>query len=242
MSYGGLPKDYNPWSTDSKEYVLNRIIESECSENPWRHLIVKDFLPKSLYEGVKNETSGYMKNEILEQKGIRGYHIFVNQSVGVFPSTPYLSEYYDILLDESIVNSMKDKLLISQNSKDFYSELNVFTQGYVYDEILPDRSDKLITMLHYLAEDGDDESLGTFLYTPDRDGKQLDVFKDKVKSSPYISNCVLLFAPRDDDNYRTNHCMANKSDKTFLRKSFQTFWMKDEADWTKDKQKGRVKL
>jgi len=165
---------------NNKEYVLNRIIESECSETPWRHLIVKDFLPKSLYDGVKNETSGYMKNEILEQKEIRGYHIFVNQSVGVFPSTPYLSEYYDILLDESIVNSIKDKLLISQNSKDFYSELNVFTQGYVYDEVHPDRGDKLITMLHYLAEDGDDESLGTFLYTPDRDGKQLDVLKTEL--------------------------------------------------------------
>ena len=227
---------------NNKEYVLNRIVESECFEIPWRHLIIKDFLSKSLYDGVKNETSPYTDNKVLEENGVRGYHIFVNESVDVYPTTPYLKEYYDILLDESIVNSMKDKLLISQNSKDFYSELNVFTQGYVYDEVHPDRSDKLITMLHYLADDGDDEGLGTFLYTPDRDGKELDVFKDRVKSSPYISNCVLFFSPRDDDNYRTNHCMANKSDKTFLRKSFQTFWMKDEADWTKDKQKGRVKL
>ena len=227
---------------NNKEYVLNRIIESECSENPWRHLIIKDFLPKSLYEGVKNETSSYTDNKVLGEKGVRGYHIFVNESVDVYPTTPYLKEYYDILLDESVVNSIKDKLLISQNPKDFYSELNVFTRGYVYDEVHPDRSDKLITMLHYLADDGDDESLGTFLYTPDRDGKELDVFKDRVKSSPYISNCVLFFSPRDDDNYRTNHCMANKSDKTFLRKSFQTFWMKDEADWTKDKQKGRVRI
>ena len=114
--------------------------------------------------------------------------------------------------------------------------------SYVYNEVHPDRSDKLITMLHYLADDGDDESLGTFLYTPDRDGKELDVFKDRVKSSPYISNCVLFFSPRDEDNYRTNHCMANKSDKTFLRKSFQTFWIKEESDWTKDKQKGRVRI
>ena len=36
--------------------------------------------------------------------------------------------------------------------------------------------------------------------------------------------------------------MANKSDKTFVRKSFQTFWIKEESDWTKDKQKGRVRI
>ncbi len=227
---------------NNKEYVLNRIIESECSENPWRHLIIKDFLPKSLYEGVKNETSSYTDNKLLEEKGVRGYHIFVNESVDVYPTTPSLKEYYDILLDETVVNSIKDKLLISQNPKDFYSELNVFTKGYVYDEVHPDRSDKLITMLHYLADDGDDESLGTFLYTPYKDGKELDVFDDCVTSAPYIGNTVCLFAPRDDDNYRTNHCMANKSDKTFVRKSFQTFWIKEESDWTKDKQKGRVRI
>jgi len=36
--------------------------------------------------------------------------------------------------------------------------------------------------------------------------------------------------------------MANKSKTTFLRKSFQTFWIKEPADWTKDKQSGRIKL
>ena len=75
---------------NNKEYVLNRIVESECSETPWRHLIIKDFLPKSLYEGVKSETSSYTDNKVLEEKGVRGYHIFVNESVDLYPTTTYL--------------------------------------------------------------------------------------------------------------------------------------------------------
>ena len=229
-------------SRDNKKYVLNQIKNSDVSNTPWKHLIVKDFLPKDLYEGVKQETEQYTYNEVLKKTNIRAFHIYVNESVNVFPSTPYLKEYYDILLDSDIVNAIKSKLSIKQNPKDFYSELNLFTKDYVYDEIHPDRSDKLITMLHYLADDGDDESLGTMLYPPDKDGTKMDVFNDCVKSAPYISNTVCLFAPNDSKNYKTNHCMANKSDKTFLRKSFQTFWIKEKADWTKDAQSGRVRL
>jgi len=179
---------------------------------------------------------------------VAAYHIFVNESMGVMPHTPNLLEYYNILLDESIINSIKRKLSVSQHPKDFYSELNLFTQGYVYDAIHPDSSTKAITMLHYLAEKGDDESLGTFLYSPYEDGAKLDVFKDKVTSAPYISNCALLFAPRGGDerddgpvSFRTNHCMANISETTFLRSSFQTFWMKEKKDWTKD-QSSKIKL
>lgn len=226
----------------NKEYVHNRILKSEVSTNPWNHLIIKDFLPEDLYNGVKEETLKYTQNSVLEKTNVRAFHIYVNESVNVFPSTPYLKEYYDILLNSDIVNTIKSKLSINQNHKDFYSELNLFTKGYVYDEIHPDRSDKLITMLHYLANEGDDESLGTMLYPPDKDGTKMDVFKDCVKSAPYIGNTVCLFTPNDSKEYKTNHCMANQSDKTFLRKSFQTFWLKEYSDWTQDAQSGRVKL
>ena len=226
----------------SKEFVLNKILNTEVSEDPWKHLIIKDFLPNDLYNGVKDEISFYTKDPVLKRKNIRAYHIFANQSVGLIPQTPSLLEYYNILLDESIINAIKSKLPVSQHPKDFYSELNLFTQGYNYGEIHPDRSDKLITMLHYLAEEGDDESLGTFLYDPYKDDSELDVFKDKISSAPYISNCACLFAPKDTKEFKTNHCMANNSDKTFLRSSFQTFWIDEKSDWTKDPQSGRIKL
>ena len=93
-----------------------------------------------------------------------------------------------------------------------------------------------------LAEESDDETIGTLLYTPYEDGANLDVFDDCLSSVPYVSNCALFFSPRDGKDFRTNHCMANKSQTTFLRKSFQTFWMNEASDWTKDPQSGRIRL
>jgi len=232
---------------DNKQFVLNKILNTEVSEHPWKHLIIRDFLPPDLYNGVKNEVSVHLDHPALKKRNVRAYHIFAMHSVGVLPSSPNLSEYYNILLDESIIDAIKSKLPVKQDPKDFYSELNLFTQGYNYGEIHPDRYDKLITMLHYLADEGDDESLGTFLYDPHKAGSELDVFKDKVASAPYIPNCALLFAPHGDgkneQGYWTNHCMANNSDTTFLRKSFQTCWIDGSTgDWRKDPQSGRIKI
>ena len=223
------------------DYVIDNIRNTNCDEEPWLHLIIKNFLPKDLYEGVCSELENFYSEPILNNHGIRAYHIFVNQSVGVYPKTPYLKEYYDILTNDKLIDVIGDKLNVTQKPKDFYSELNLFTRGYVYDEVHPDRDDKLFTMLHYLADDGDDESLGTFLYTPHKKGSELRVYEDIEKSSPYIKNCVLFFSPING-KYQTNHCMGNRSEKTFLRKSFQTFYIKQESDWTKDPQKGRHRL
>mgnify|MGYP001223132675 FL=1 len=222
-------------------YVINNVENTNCDDEPWSHLIIKNFLPQNLYQGVCSELESFYSNPILSNHGIRAYHIFVNQSVNVYPKTPYLKEYYDILTNDKLIDTIGNKLNVQQKPKDFYSELNLFTRGYVYDEVHPDRDDKLFTMLHYLADDGDDESLGTFLYTPHKKGSQLSVYGDIEKSSPYIKNCVLFFSPKNGD-YQTNHCMGNRSEKTFLRKSFQTFYIKEPSDWTKDPQKGRHRI
>ena len=182
----------------TKEYVLEKIINARVNNDPWDHVVIKNFLPKSFYENLVKETEEYTKREELKQSNIRAYHIYVNKSISLFPNSPFLKEYYNILLDKDISEAIESKLSIIISPKDFYSELNLFTQGYNYGEIHPDRSDKTITMLHYLADDGDD--------------------------------------------FKTNHCMVNKSKTTFLRKSFQTFWIKETSDWTKDKQSGRIKL
>jgi hypothetical protein len=226
----------------NKLYVLNQIKNCDASGKPWPHLIIENFLPEDLYIGVKQETEVYTKNQILQNTNIRAFHIYVNESVKVSPTTPNLKEYYNILQDSDITSAIKEKLSIKFNPKDFYSELNLFTKGYIYDEIHPDHSSKLITMLHYLAEEGDDEALGTFLYPPNKDATKMDVFEDCVKIAPYVSNTACLFAPKDTKEFKTLHCMANVSEKTFLRKSFQSFWIKEESDWTKDPQTGRIRL
>lgn len=229
---------------NNKEYVISKIKESVVNDAPWKHVVIKDFMPPSLYEGMKNEITPYEASPCLKNVNTRAYHIYVNDSVGIYPNTPYLKEYYDILSDESVLNEVLKKLELTSQPlpKDFYSEVNFITQDWIYDEVHPDRSDKLITMIHYLADEGDDESLGTFLYTPHVDGKNLRVFEDMVSSTPYVGNCFLMFAPQDTKECRTNHCMGNNSKKTFIRKSIQAFWIKEKADWTKDKQSGRIRL
>lgn len=233
----------NNIDTENLEYVISKIQNAEIKKYPWPHIIINNFLPATLYTDIVKELDDSFNNKVLKKKNIRAYRIMANFSVGLFPqNSQALSEYYNILNEVDVWDSLKKKLNLDIDAKDFYSELNLFTSGYAYDEVHPDREDKLVTMLHYLADEGDDESIGTFLYTPKRDGNKLDIVNDRLASAPYIRNAVLFFAPNNSENFKTNHCMANHSKKTFLRKSFQSFWIRDPADWTKDPQSGRIKI
>ena len=74
---------------NNKEYILNKITNSEISNDPWKHLIIKDFLPISLYKGIKEETELYVNKKQIQKakdKGVRAYHVSINHSVGVMPS------------------------------------------------------------------------------------------------------------------------------------------------------------
>ena len=148
----------------------------------------------------------------------------------------HLKEYYDILTNDKLIDVIGDKLNVTQKPKDFYSELNLLQEVMSMMKFILIGMINFFTMLHYLVDDGDDESLGTFLYTPHKKGSELRVYEDIEKSHLYIKNCVLFFSPING-KYQTNHCMGTIMEKTFLRKSFQTFYIKQESDWTKDPQK-----
>ena len=230
---------------NNKDYILDKIVNSEVSNEPWKHLIIKDFLPNDFYNAIKEEISQYRSEPRLKQEKVRAFHIFYNKSVNCRPDpdTPNLLEYYNILLDQDIFTAMREKLPIfnfakEETFRDFYSQLDFFTKGFNYGEIHTDRNDKLMTMIHYLAEEGDDELLGTFFYPADRNASDLDVYRDKVKIAPYIKNCVCIFSPYDTPKLKTNHCMTNKSDRTFLRNSFINIWLREEVDDTKDVPRG----
>ena len=85
---------------NNKEYVLSKIVDTKIHNEPWNHMIIKDFLPQSLYDNIKQETLEYTDKGELTKRNVRAYHIYANQSISRFPSTPYLKEYYDILLDK----------------------------------------------------------------------------------------------------------------------------------------------
>ena len=99
----------------NKEYVLNKISSAEISNEPWKHVIINDFLPKQLYDGIKSETDLYLHRKQLKEsagKGARAYHINVNISQGVYPDKtiqPNLHEYYNILSDTEVETAIKSK-------------------------------------------------------------------------------------------------------------------------------------
>lgn len=246
----------------NKEHVLSRISESDVSEYPWRHIIIKDFLPEPLYAAIKSEVLQYVgrpetKRAIREAKlsptrqgdGTKSYHVCINKSVGIFPpieKQPNLNEYYKILLDKDVENALKDKVLVkecrgSENAVDMYGQFDVLTSNFIYDEVHPDHSAKVLTMLHYFADAADDESLGTLLYAPDKIGADLSTSKDYLGSAPYIPNCAFVFSPCDKKGFRTNHSFMHTSKKTIYRKALQTFWMREHLNWSKP-QSGRVRL
>ena len=53
------------------------------------------WLDEAYKNSIGHNDTGVIQR-ILNNHGIRAYHIFVNQSVNVYPKSPYLKEYYDI--------------------------------------------------------------------------------------------------------------------------------------------------
>ena len=92
---------------NTKEYILEKITNAIIDNDPWDHVVIKNFLPESFYNDIVKETEKYTKREELKKSNIRAYHIYVNKSVSVFPDSPALKEYYDILLDKDITNAIE---------------------------------------------------------------------------------------------------------------------------------------
>tara|TARA_R110000851_G_scaffold117451_5_gene244201 strand:+ start:33342 stop:34055 length:714 start_codon:yes stop_codon:yes gene_type:complete len=235
----------------NKEYILRKINSSEIINDPWRHIIIHDLMPQELYEGIKAETSAYLNSKHLRQakKGFRAYHINVNRSQGVYPDRklePSLFEYYNLLSDNDIENAIKAKVNLEDYhaddlSKDMWSSFDIQSPSFVYDEVHSDHETKIHTLIHYLAEPEDDESLGTTLYRPDIAGLKQDVRSDFLARAKFIPNSALIFSPCSEKGRMTNHSMFHLSETTNLRKSLQTFWMKSKQNWTKP-QTGRIEI
>lgn len=223
---------------NTKEYILEKILNTEVQTNPWKHMIIDNFLPKDLFDGIKKETKKYqtiMGNHNIQ----RGYVTTINKSVDFYPdfnNTPCLYEYYQILTDKDIELAIKKQVNIkdyhSNNlSKDMWSSFDIQEAGFVYD-VHSDIEEKIHTLVHYLADLEDDDTLGTTLYSPYIESSKLNTQNDYLKRAKYIPNSAILFSPCEKMNFITNHSMFHTSKKTRFRKTLQTFWLKKESDWT----------
>ena len=75
-----------------------------------------------------------------------------------------------------------------------------------------------MTFVYYLADDDDNNELGTKVY---------DKNKKHVVTSKYKPNSVFIFAPSDDDKIKTWHNMELKKDN-YERKSIQSWFLYDK--------------
>jgi hypothetical protein len=232
---------------NNKEYVLDKIINTEVSLYPWKHMVIDDFLPQLLFQGIKNETSIYLKREEVEDTD-RAFANLFNKSVDFKPdkkTNPYLNEYFDILDDVDIERAIKKKVNLEEHhnnelSVDMWSAFDIHCQGFVYG-VHPDHGSKMHTLVHYFGDEGDDEDLGTSLYSPDVSHEKLDTTKDYLKRTKYIPNTVLLFSPCFEKGFITNHSMFHLSEKTIYRQTIQTFWLSKKENWL-NKLKTAIKL
>ena len=232
----------------NKDYVLDKISSTKVSYWPWKHLIVENLIPKNLYNDILKEVELY-KNVFEKKRTVkRGYTVEMNKSKNVYPAKPHLKEYYDILSDKDVELAIKEKVNLKDYhhnnlSVDMWSSFDIQTSGFVYD-VHPDISPKIHTMVHYLAEEGDDTTLGTTLYSPEKDcdskyydnmGRRIrpfDTEKDYLKRAPYLPNTAIIFSPCRKEGFMSNHSMFNTSSKTKYRKTLQTFWLDKKVDWT----------
>ena len=106
----------------SKDYVLNKILDTEISDEPWRHSVIKDFLPKSLFDGIKGETLKYLDDEKLKeihekpkaQLVVEHLQIFLINRLTLKPdkhNNPNLYQYFEILNDDEIEKQLKKRLI-----------------------------------------------------------------------------------------------------------------------------------
>jgi hypothetical protein len=221
-----------------KDYVLKKILNTKVQTDPWKHMVVYDFLPESLYQGIVSEAKKY-EETMNEKNAGRGYVVTINKSVDVWPDkeiNPNLYQYYKILTDADVEFAIKKQVNVediheNKLSKDLWSSYDIQKSGFIY-EVHPDREEKIHTLVHYLADPGDDITLGTTLYSSSIESNKLKTETDYLKRAKYFPNSAILFSPCEKKGLTTNHAMFHTSKQTEFRKTLQTFWLKEKRDWT----------
>lgn len=116
--------------------------------DPWKHFIVDDFLPQSVFDSVQSEMYRLAADVNFRESGRK--QIFFDEDSSM---THTLFQYIEKLINEIGLN---------YNVKDYRQqcELSVCKPGFNYDEIHTDTLDKVFTTVLYLSNTGS----GTDLY------------------------------------------------------------------------------
>ena len=207
------------------DHLYKKIESANVDLWPWEHLHIEELIPNDLYVNLREFLIGNEdQDKFRESSNFRHDKILFSLSRDMRIDNPYVMEYIDMLfLNEDIIKMLVSKFntehsysLTERNTNheivDVYAEYDVLKQGFDHS-IHQDVSPKVISLVHYFAEDGDDETLGTRLYPGWKvfnksihdDSHSKDVSLYYEKTIPYLPNSSLIFSPSDQMGRLTNH-------------------------------------
>ena len=238
------------------EFTKQKVSQTMLTTDPWDYMYVENFLPQEFYDKLNKETLSMIDHNLRKDNPARRRvclydsrnHPNEEKSMELnikkgwidpkrIPSRTLSKEFCNIFLNKDL----QDLLLLKfKNSgrcserpqpkpENMYATYDIQTPGYKY-HIHADSGQKIFSILLYLADEGDDENLGTRLYPSFTKPPHLDFHKDLVKIAPYKPNSLFLFSRinegwYDDDGvfHRkcSNHAMTNPKTSQVLRRSIQ---------------------
>ena len=246
------------------EHLYKKIESANVDLWPWEHLHIEELIPNDLYVNLREFLIGNEEQDkFRERSKFRHDKMLFSLSRDMRIDTPYVMEYIDMLfLNEDIIKMLVSKFntehsyipdmerhnpnisrsLTERNTNreivDMYSEYDVLKQGFdhpIHQDVPP----KFISLVHYFAEDGDDETLGTRLYPGWKvfnkpihdDSHSKDVSLYYEKTIPYLPNSSLIFSPSDQMGHLTNHHFQHLSEKTEFRRAIHSFYLLETSAW-----------
>ena len=239
-------------------HILNKIKNSKIIPEPYEHLYIEDFIEPELYERIttyindkiiKNKlydshaksskhglNTPYDKKTDWYQKALGNrYQLYIYQNKEIRDNLDKsLIDLHKILINEDIQKLVLDKFQFVRDRSitDLFWAHVDYCEDKIEYPIHCDTNPKNITFIFYLADNDENEHLGTRIY---------DKNKKLVKITKFKKNSCLIFAPHGDPQ-PTYHAMRYDNFKDIkYRKSISFNYFNKSKTFTRELNKN-IKL
>jgi len=234
---------------NDEDAVAKKVRDAELLTSPWEHLYIENFFPDELYRDLK----AYLATRVdLDRigEGERHDYMLIHHNKEIIDDNPLVREYYKAMWNPTMISALFSSFTMENSyhkpeqptheAMDFYADYDVVTRGFSY-HIHPDIYPKLFTIVHFLADPGDDPELGTRLYPSTHPFPKCDESSDYEKIAKFLPNSAIIFSPSGYTRPRasglkataTNHGYAHDSASTPYRRSIQSWFSLEPIENTR---------
>jgi len=231
--------------TNIIKHIINRVNESDVLREPYKHMIIENFLPDNFYKLLSDNYPSDIrfyknvkrKEQIVNNRSTR-FVIHLDKNI-YFDNWKnrlndkqriYLSILNNVVSSEGFLRNIFNKLERRDfYNKQYHTEIQIIRDATGY-KIFPHcdtkkrRRHKYLTMLIYFPNSSYFWDIGTEVYKPnplgniyDKNNKKFKMFK----KAPYIRNTLFTFVPEYD---KTWHGVSEvKIPPNIERRSIQIF-------------------